>query len=441
MYIVLVSSQHHPTHGGIGAYVQEFANACATAGWRVDLITRPSVEGLMPRVHRVHEVVTGDMEPSFDARIRGLRQIERIRPYRYGLWSLAVAEKLLEVDGRPDVIEFVDCQAEGFVSLTSRRVRSRFHDTSFVVSAHTPMWLHEKHAGADLQRFGRSIYHAWERSAVAAADGVIAPSRALMDRIEPTVPMLVAPFPMRAVPAAAPSGSQMILLIGAIQPQKGVDVWARSLNRILLARPKATAVLIGTDTPTAPDGLSMAAHVQRLIDRRVLDRFRWIGAAPHEQVARFIEDAAIVVVPSVFESFSFAAAEAVMRGRPVVVSDRVGLCEHVPGLSTVPVGDADALAEAQLEILGDLSTAHDRAMEIRQALIDACEPEKHLRLRERFIRMLVRHEATAVGESKIDAIDQMSDWLRAVETEETELNSDERRQTVDSASASLAVSP
>lgn len=39
---LLVSAQHHPTHGGIGTYVQRFVACAAKAGWQVDLLTRPS---------------------------------------------------------------------------------------------------------------------------------------------------------------------------------------------------------------------------------------------------------------------------------------------------------------------------------------------------------------------------------------------------------------
>jgi glycosyltransferase involved in cell wall biosynthesis len=187
----------------------------------------------------------------------------------------------------------------------------------------------------------------------------------------------------------------------------------------LLARPKASAVLIGTDTPTAPDGLSMAAHIQRLIDPRAIDRFRWIGAVPHDHAMRFVDDAAVVVAPSTFESFSFAAAEAVMRGRPVVVSDQVGLREHVPGLLTVPFGDADALAEAQLRILSKADEAHQQALRAREQLLAACRADRLLAERAKFYRSLPRRRSKVLADQHGEAMDWMSDWLRSIEVEES----------------------
>ena len=39
---LIVSSMHHSSHGGIGAYVAQFVEHATAAGWRVDLVTRPS---------------------------------------------------------------------------------------------------------------------------------------------------------------------------------------------------------------------------------------------------------------------------------------------------------------------------------------------------------------------------------------------------------------
>src|SRR5262245_14788480 len=107
MRIVLVSSQHHPAQGGIGAYVAEFVDVACEAGWTVQLITRPGP--LLPQGCKPLLVTTADAQPQFSKHVVALRQIERIRPYRYGLWSLAVARRLLDLDELPDVVEFVDC--------------------------------------------------------------------------------------------------------------------------------------------------------------------------------------------------------------------------------------------------------------------------------------------------------------------------------------------
>ena len=79
----------------------------------------------------------------------------------------------------------------------------------------------------------------------------------------------------------------------------------------------------------------------------------------HDDVGPFIRDADILVVPSVVdESFGNTAVEAVLAGRPVVVSDCGGLAEAVDGFDCavlVTPGDPDRLADAVQEIAKDWS--------------------------------------------------------------------------------------
>lgn len=402
---LLVSAQHHPTHGGIGTYVQRFV-ACATkAGWQVDLLTRPSDR--LPEGATPHLIETLDAQPEFASRIEGLRAIERIRPYRYGLWAKAVAEALLTLRGRFDAIEFVDSQAEGYAALTSDRVGERLRGTPMVMHAHTPMWIDERIAGADPGRFGRSIYHRWERDAIAAADGVLCTSSRLVAELPARRPPTVLPYPIEIAerPPQPIERRGEILLVGAVQPRKGVEVWARSLNEVLARNPSARAVLIGPDTPTAPNGGSMVAFVREIVAPALRDRFDWLGALAHQAVMERIARASLLVVPSLFESFSFAAAEALDRGTPTVVSDCVGIAEHVDGLVTVPTGDSAALAAAQCDVLADPARARSAALAARESLRVRCSGAEHLRRRQIFLGELPRSREPQTGVDTLDALD------------------------------------
>ncbi len=417
---LLVSAQHHPTHGGIGTYVSRFVAAAARAGWQVDLVTRPSDR--LPPAARIHAVETEDSLPSFAARVDGLRRIERIRPYRYGLWTRAVAERLASMAGAWDAVEFPDSQAEGYAALTSRRVRERFAGVPMLVHAHTPMWIDERVAGADPTRFGRGIYHRWEREAIAAADGVICTSELLANELPARRPPAVIPYPIdidadgeAGPPRFAPRGEE-ILLVGSVQPRKGADTWARSLGAVLRAHPGARATLIGPDTPTGPGGTSMVAFVRNLLEPSVRGRFEWLGAMGHEEVMARIAGASLVVVPSVFESFSFAAVEALDRGTPLVVSRCVGIAEHVDGLLTVPPGDADALAEAQCRVLRDPEGARAAALAARARMRVRCSGAEHLRRRVEFLRTIT--PSLPADHAGVDTLDSLSAFLADVEAAE-----------------------
>lgn len=422
---LLVSSQHHPSHGGIGTYVAQFIQAAVDAGWRVDLLTRPGKS--YPHGAHVHEVTTSDMSAAFKHRVETLRRIERIRPYRYALWSHAVAQRLAQLTDEYDAIEFVDCQAEGYASLGSRHVRQRYEGVPMILHAHTPMFVEEAVNYADPSRFGQSIYHQWERRAIALADGVIITSAQLQQKLPPMQASAIIPYPIAVNPLqlSKSSGSvtqnETIVLVGSVQPRKGVDVWVRSLNRVLRERPHANALLIGPDTPTAPDGGSMADYVKQLIDAPVRSRFSYIGPQPNIKVLQYIQHAALVVVPSLFESFSFVAAEAIAAGRPVIVSDRVGIGEHVPSLPRVEAGEVESLAAMQIAMLEQKEKAKQLAAACRAELFEACSPHRHIQQRIAFwesLRSRASQPDDIDGATHSDTAEELESFIESVEEQE-----------------------
>jgi glycosyltransferase involved in cell wall biosynthesis len=287
-----------------------------------------------------------------------------------------------------------------------------------MIFAHSAMFVEEEINRADFTRFGREIYHDWERSALQSADGVAAASQLLLDRLCPARAAAVIPYPLVPLSISPPSESERILVAATIQPRKGVDTWVRSLNKVFSQRPRAEAVLIGPDTPTSPDGASMVEHVFALLEEKYRSRLSWIGPASYQRLIEEIDKSAVAVVPSVFDAFSLMAADALGRGRPVVVSDQTGICEHVVGLETFPVHDADALAEAQLRILADRDAARRRALECRDQLVEVCSPQRHLARRAEFALSLTPHPPEAGDERTPDAIDQMAAFVDSVEAME-----------------------
>jgi glycosyltransferase involved in cell wall biosynthesis len=85
-------------------------------------------------------------------------------------------------------------------------------------------------------------------------------------------------------------------------------------------------------------------------------------------------DADVFVLPSQSENFGNAAAEALVCGVPVVVSDRCGIAEFVRDVGTgvvVPYGDVEALRDAICRVLRDealRASVRARGPELRASL-------------------------------------------------------------------------
>ena len=131
-----------------------------------------------------------------------------------------------------------------------------------------------------------------------------------------------------------------LLCIGRLIPIKGHLVLLRALAQARARVPDVTLDLAGRG-PLEP---ALKAYVREL---GLEDAVRFLGFV--SPVQRAVEDAAIVVVPSLGEGFGMVALEAMERARPVIASAVGGLPEIVVDGETglvVPSGDAEALAEA-----------------------------------------------------------------------------------------------
>ena len=210
----------------------------------------------------------------------------------------------------------------------------------------------------------------WERGRD-ALDLFVAPSHRVRVRLEDAGlgPVVVVP---NAVPYVdvEPTGSRVVEpgdpgrftigFAGRWAPEKGVGTLVEAFTRVAREESRAKLVLVG-------DGESRAAIEARVAALGLEERIELTGWLPRAEVESRLRDVAVQAVPSLWEEpFGLVAAEALMRGTPVVASDTGGLSEVVEhertGL-TVPPGDVDALADALLRVLGDREHAARLARE------------------------------------------------------------------------------
>jgi glycosyltransferase involved in cell wall biosynthesis len=142
-----------------------------------------------------------------------------------------------------------------------------------------------------------------------------------------------------------------LLCVGRLIPIKGHIVLLRAFAEARRQLPALRLDVAGRG-PLEPALRALAKELG------VEDAVRFRGyVAP---VQRAIEEAAIVVVPSMGEGFGMVALEAMERARPVIAAEIGGLGElvedGVTGLLVAP-GEAEPLAEAIVRLGNDLSLA------------------------------------------------------------------------------------
>lgn len=114
----------------------------------------------------------------------------------------------------------------------------------------------------------------------------------------------------------------ILLLVGRIQPLKGLDVAVRALHH--LRRSDARLVVVGG--ASGPASSRYLAEVEALAhDLRVARQVRFVPPQPHHLLSTYYRSADVVLVPSRSESFGLVALEAAACGIPVVASAVGGL--------------------------------------------------------------------------------------------------------------------
>ncbi len=170
-------------------------------------------------------------------------------------------------------------------------------------------------------------------------------------------PIETIPYPLfdrrRPLPALVPRGRSTTLRVGylgRIAPKKNLALLVRALASL----PDHVRLIVAGDG--SPELVAEARRTARELG--VSDRIDWLGFVGPDRRAAFLESIDLLAMPSSYESFGMAAAEAMLAGVPLVVSRRTGIAEIVRrqggGVLVEPTAEAvaDAITELDLERAG-----------------------------------------------------------------------------------------
>ncbi len=115
---------------------------------------------------------------------------------------------------------------------------------------------------------------------------------------------------------------KMVLYVGRLVPQKGVEYLIRAIPRISWRFPEAKLVIVGEGW--------MRSHLEWVADQSGQRwRINFAGFIPDDDLVALTRSADVMVVPSVYEPFGIVALEGMAAGVPVVASQLGGLAEVV----------------------------------------------------------------------------------------------------------------
>lgn len=144
------------------------------------------------------------------------------------------------------------------------------------------------------------------------------------------------------------SSVPLILYLGRLKAYKSIDVLIHAFSVLVNVEPGAVLVIAGSGEETK--NLKKIASDLRLGS----DKVRFMGEVSEKEKIRLLQEAWVLVNPSLMEGWGIVAIEASACRTPIVASDVPGLRDSVKKFETgylVPYGDSEALAEHILKII------------------------------------------------------------------------------------------
>ncbi|HLY36494.1 MAG TPA: glycosyltransferase family 4 protein [Candidatus Binatia bacterium] len=211
-----------------------------------------------------------------------------------------------------------------------------------------------RYYGSPLRRLLEPVSRTAARAAVRRADAVrtVSPFTSSLVRdvgVEPAATFTTY-YDASAFTASAPvpvPDAPHALFVGVLERYKNVHALAEAWRNVAGRLPEARLHVVG-------DGREREV-VERLV-RDLPSRVRWDRRLSPDGVATALDEAAVLVLPSVSEGLPRVAMEAFARGRAVVGARAGGIpdivVDGVNGL-LVPSGDPDALANTIVHVLSE----------------------------------------------------------------------------------------
>jgi glycogen synthase len=337
--------------GGIGTYVFKISRLLAAAGETVHVLGQ-----LWPGAPRereelcdgrliIHRVPMGNRDSlNRNASISRERIHElaglhasSFPPQSFSWQACHLIESLIIEEGI-DVIEAQEYEAPLYYFQLRRALGlgPKKHPPCFV-HLHSPTSILIQYNGGD-------SYHPYfltagrlEAHSIAAADGLLCPSRYLANQAEahfgiPKGVIQVIPLPIGDDEVLERDRDTWehgsICYVGRLERRKGVLEWIDAAVSMAPEYPEATFDFIGSNC-LSTDRVSGEQLIASRIPKKLKSRFRFWGAQERSQLSPFLLQARMAVVPSRWENFPNTCVEAMCSGLPVISSPEGGMAEMI----------------------------------------------------------------------------------------------------------------
>lgn len=256
-----------------------------------------------------------------------------------------------------------------------------------VATLHGPWWLHRM-AGSAPDDAASARREAREAKGLQQVDGITSPSAVVLQQTKalwglPKVPAAVIPNPFPVPAQSIDLTDELlnhVLFVGRFDHIKGGDLVIDAFALIAAAHPTARFTFVGPDAgvPRAEGGMDMLSDRLARLPEPIRSRIRAVGKQSREEVATLRAQHGVTLVASRYENFGGTLIEAMAAGSAVVSTSVGGQKEigaHDETVLMVPSEDTEAMANACLRLMRDLSLARRLGIAARSHVNSSYAPD------------------------------------------------------------------
>lgn len=234
------------------------------------------------------------------------------------------------------------------------------------------------------------------------ANAITAPSEAMKKwavknwKLEPekitVIPNLFSPSKdLLNIPVVEENNYKRIVFFGRLNVLKGLVNATRAMHKVLRENPDWQFRVIGDDGAGPGPGRSMRSWMKAQF-ADVASQVEYVDGVPYGELPALIAECEIVILPSLFESFSYTCAEAMAAGKAVVGSKIGGMTDLLEngtcGLAADPESYRDIYKKISFLIANPLYRCQ-LSIKARKKIIQDFDNEK---IAERFLNFYRKWE-------------------------------------------------
>lgn len=309
VYISLENPYNALNNGGIGTYTGVVAEALCQLG------------------NEVHLITVGEEKESYNYKKAGLYIHLISKPVAERMFYLEQACKINRtvqelISEEIDLIEAPEWLAQGVVIAREGKV-------PVITRLHTPLFIIENICqGQRIYRDSKEIKE-YEKMQARNSVMVTAPCRAISNLVKEAweVESEIIPNPINVFNyEISYCDDPVILYMGRLEYRKGVLVFAKCIESLVRNNRNLKIIFCGQDTVYKKRSIKKSIEE---ICQNVSEHVEFIPHANEEEKRQLLKKTKVVVIPSLWENFSYVCLEAMACGKTVVATSCGGFDEII----------------------------------------------------------------------------------------------------------------